>query len=47
MNICLREEPPLTEFEKEHTASCWIYHPMAPKVENGFKAEVSISGSKE
>ncbi|GAA0122757.1 MAG: ABC transporter ATP-binding protein [Clostridium argentinense] len=47
MNICLREEPPLTEFEKEHTASCWIYHPMAPKVENGFKAEVSISGSKK
>lgn len=47
MNICLREEPTLTEFEEEHTASCWIYHPMAPKVENGFKAEVSISGSKE
>lgn len=47
MNICLREEPPLTEFEEEHTASCWIYHPMAPKVENGFKVEVSISGSKE
>lgn len=47
MNICLREEPPLTKFEEEHTASCWMYHPMAPKVENGLKAEVSISGSKE
>lgn len=31
MKICLNQEPPTFEFNKEHTAMCWLYHPMAIK----------------
>ena len=27
--ICTLHEPPVFEFEDGHTASCWLYHPLA------------------
>ncbi len=42
MNICLREEPPASEFEEGHTVACWLHHPMAPKLE----VPVGVGGAK-
>jgi oligopeptide transport system ATP-binding protein len=33
MEICKEEMPERTDFGDGHTASCWLHHPMAPKVE--------------
>ena len=33
MRICTEEMPKYTAFSGEHTAACWLYHPMAPHVE--------------
>lgn len=33
MEICKEEMPERTDFGNGHTASCWLHHPMAPKVE--------------
>lgn len=33
MQICKESLPELTSFGEEHTASCWLHHPMAPKVD--------------
>ena len=29
IRICTLHEPPVFEFEDGHTASCWLYHPLA------------------
>ncbi|WP_027632943.1 ABC transporter ATP-binding protein [Clostridium hydrogeniformans] len=33
MKICHEQEPPVYDFEGEHSTACWLYHPMAPKVD--------------
>lgn len=33
MQICLEEMPEVTNVENDHQVSCWLKHPMAPKVE--------------
>ncbi len=33
MEICKEEMPERTDFGNDHTAACWLHHPMAPKVE--------------
>ena len=33
MQICKEKMPERTEFGNGHVASCWLHHPMAPKVE--------------
>lgn len=33
MQICLEEMPEATNIENDHQVSCWLKHPMAPKVE--------------
>ena len=33
MKVCDGEMPDRTTFSNEHWASCWLHHPMAPKVE--------------
>jgi oligopeptide transport system ATP-binding protein len=33
MQICLEEMPEVTNVENSHQVSCWLKHPMAPKVE--------------
>ena len=33
MQVCLEEMPEVTNVENDHQVSCWLKHPMAPKVE--------------
>ena len=33
MEICKEQMPEVTEFGDGHEASCWLHHPLAPKVE--------------
>lgn len=33
MQICKEKMPERTDFGNGHFASCWLYHPMAPKVD--------------
>ncbi|MDY2937796.1 MAG: ABC transporter ATP-binding protein [Fusicatenibacter sp.] len=33
MQICKEQMPETTDFGDGHVASCWLHHPMAPKVE--------------
>ena len=33
MKVCSDEMPGHTTFSAEHTAACWLHHPMAPNVE--------------
>ncbi len=33
MKVCSDEMPEVTRFSPEHWATCWLHHPMAPKVE--------------
>lgn len=33
MQICLEDMPEVTNVENDHQVSCWLKHPMAPKVE--------------
>ena len=33
MNICKRQQPVQFAFGDTHKASCWLYHPDAPKVD--------------
>lgn len=33
MQICKEQMPEYTEFGSEHTAACWLHHPLAPKIE--------------
>ncbi|CAA9408942.1 MAG: Oligopeptide transport ATP-binding protein OppD, partial [uncultured Rubrobacteraceae bacterium] len=33
MKVCSDEMPGHTTFSVEHTAACWLHHPMAPNVE--------------
>ncbi|PJI08450.1 MULTISPECIES: ABC transporter ATP-binding protein [Clostridium] len=40
MQICKEEMPEETEISKTHSVSCWLKHPMAPKVESPIKSEV-------
>jgi oligopeptide transport system ATP-binding protein len=37
MRICAEEMPEYTTFSSEHTAACWLHHPMAPDVEPPVK----------
>lgn len=32
MQICKEEIPNFTKFENGHIASCWLHHPLAPKI---------------
>jgi len=33
MKVCGDEMPEVTRFSEEHWATCWLHHPMAPKVD--------------
>jgi len=33
MPVCKNRMPETTDFGGEHTAACWLHHPMAPKVD--------------
>lgn len=33
MEICREKMPEETQFETNHTAACWLHHPLAPKVD--------------
>ncbi|MBF7082435.1 ABC transporter ATP-binding protein [Desulfallas sp. Bu1-1] len=36
MLICAEERPSYTEFSSAHKAACWLYHPLAPRVERSI-----------
>jgi oligopeptide transport system ATP-binding protein len=36
MEVCLEREPEQTEFQKGHSAACWLHHAQAPKEDNPF-----------
>ncbi|SMC20858.1 oligopeptide transport system ATP-binding protein [Clostridium acidisoli DSM 12555] len=38
MPICKEEMPKETKLSETHSVSCWLQHPMAPKVESPLKA---------
>ena len=40
MKICYREQPPETVVTDTHSASCWLRHPKAPKVECRINMEM-------
>jgi oligopeptide transport system ATP-binding protein len=42
MPICREQPPVLTEMSDTHSASCWLHHPYAPKVE----VPIGIGGAK-
>lgn len=46
MQICKEEMPKETEISKTHSVSCWLKHPMAPKVESPIKSEVQSNEGK-
>lgn len=36
MKVCLEKEPEVYNFGDTHSAACWLYHPMAPKMDLPF-----------
>ena len=32
MAVCKEKMPPFTDFGGEHSAACWLHHPLAPRV---------------
>ncbi|MFD3156109.1 ABC transporter ATP-binding protein [Haloimpatiens sp. FM7330] len=38
MQICKEQMPPITKLSDTHEVSCWLQHPLAPKVEGPIKA---------
>ncbi|OPJ59045.1 ABC transporter ATP-binding protein [Clostridium oryzae] len=41
MPICQEQMPEVTTITEEHSVSCWLKHPSAPKVESPFTMEVN------
>lgn len=37
MKVCQDHYPESTDFEKDHTANCWIYHEQSPYTDEDFK----------